>query len=83
MSIIRTIPSQRLINGEVINTSEVSLVSEREYQTNGEECIIVRGVSESVVTLNSKTTDHIVVKAMTMITIKITINEQFAFRQNQ
>jgi hypothetical protein len=70
MSIIRTIPSQRLINGEVINTSEVSLVSEREYQTNGEECIIVRGVSESVVTLNSKTTDHIVVKAMTMITIK-------------
>jgi hypothetical protein len=70
MSIIRTIPSQRLINGEVINTSEVSLVSEREYQTNGEECIIVRGVSESVVTLNSKTTDHIVVKSMTMITIK-------------
>jgi hypothetical protein len=70
MSIIRTIPSQRLINGEVINTSEVSLVSEREYQTKGEECIIVRGVSESVVTLNSKTTDHIVVKAMTMITIK-------------
>ena len=70
MSINRTIPSQRLINGEVINTSEVSLVSEREYQTNGEECIIVRGVSESVVTLNSKTTDHIVVKAMTMITIK-------------
>ena len=70
MSIIRTIPSQRLINGEVINTSEVSLVSEREYQTNGEECIIVRGVSESVVILNSKTTDHIVVKAMTMITIK-------------
>jgi hypothetical protein len=70
MSIIRTIPSQRLINGEVINTSEVSLVSEREYQTNGEECIIVRGVSESVVTLNSKTTDHIVVKAMTMLTIK-------------
>ena len=70
MSIIRTIPSQRLINGEVINTSEVSLVSEKEYQTNGEECIIVRGVSESVVTLNSKTTDHIVVKAMTMITIK-------------
>ena len=70
MSIIRTIPSQRLINGEVINTSEVSLVSEREYQTNGEECIIVRGVSESVITLNSKTTDHIVVKAMTMITIK-------------
>ena len=70
MSIIRTIPSQRLINGEVINTSEVSLVSEREYHTNGEECIIVRGVSESVITLDSKTTDHIVVKAMTMITIK-------------
>ena len=70
MSILRTIPSQRIINGEIIQTSEVSIVSELEYSTNGEECVIVRNVAESTIILNSKTTDHIVVKAMTRITIK-------------
>jgi hypothetical protein len=70
MAILRTIPSQRIINGEIIKTSEVSIVSELEYKTNGEQCIIVRNVAESTIILNSKTTDHIVVKAMTKITIK-------------
>lgn len=70
MAIIRTIPSRRLINGDIIETSEVSIVSEREYNTNGEECIIIRNVSESTIILDSKTTDHIVVKAMTKVTIK-------------
>jgi hypothetical protein len=70
MAIIKTIPSRRIINGEVINTSEVSIVSEKEYVTNGEECVIVRNVAESTIILDSKTTDHIVVKAMTKITIK-------------
>ena len=43
---------------------------ELDYRTNGEDCIIVRGISESVIVLDSKTTDHVVVKAMTKITIK-------------
>lgn len=70
MAILRTIPSTRLINGEILETSEISVVSEREYSTNGEECVIIRNVLESTVTLNSKTTDHVVIKAMTKITIK-------------
>ena len=70
MAIIKTIPSTRLINGEILKTSEISVVSEREYRTNGEECIIIRGIAESTITLDSKTTDHVVVKAMTKITIK-------------
>ena len=70
MAIIRTIPSRRLINGDIIETSEVSIVSEQEYKTNGEECIIVRNVLQSTIILNSKTTDHVVVKAMTNVTIK-------------
>ena len=70
MAIIRTIPSTRLINGEILETSEISIVSEKEYRTNGEECIVVRNVLESVITLDSKTTDHVVVKAMTKITIR-------------
>jgi hypothetical protein len=70
MAILKTIPSTRLINGEILETSEISIVSENEYRTNGEECIVVRNVLESVITLDSKTTDHVVVKAMTKITIR-------------
>jgi hypothetical protein len=70
MGILKTIPSTRLINGEIIQTSEISVVSESEYRTNGEECIIIRNVLESTVILDSKTTDHVVVKTMTNLTIK-------------
>ena len=44
MAIIKTIPSQRIINGITIKTSEISTVSETEYVTNGEACIVVRGI---------------------------------------
>jgi hypothetical protein len=69
MAIVRTIHSKRIIHGAIINTSEVSMISETEYRTNGEDCIVVRGVSQSVVILDSKTTDHIVVKSMVKLTI--------------
>jgi len=70
MAIIKSIPSRKIINGIVIDTSEISVISELDYRTNGESCIIVRGVSESIITLNSITTDHIVIKSMTKVTIK-------------
>jgi len=70
MAIIKSIPSQRLINGRIIKTSEVSLVSETEYITQGEDCIVVRGVPFSKVTLDSRTTDHTVVKSLTHLIIK-------------
>jgi hypothetical protein len=70
MSILRTIPSTRLINGQILETSEIAIISEIEYKTNGEECIVVKNVSKSVVILDSYTTDHIVIKSMTNVTIK-------------
>ena len=70
MAIVKSIPSRRIISGTVIDTSEISVVSELDYRTNGESCIIVRGVAESLIILDSKTTDHIVVKSMTKVTIK-------------
>jgi hypothetical protein len=70
MAIVKSIPSRKIINGFSMETSEISVVSELEYKTNGESCVIVRGVSKSVVTLDSITTDHVVVKSMTNITIK-------------
>jgi len=70
MAIIKSIPSRKIINGLIIDSSEISVVSELDYRTNGESCIIVRGVSKSTITLDSKTTDHVVVKCMINTTIK-------------
>jgi hypothetical protein len=69
MAIVKSIPSRRIIKGEVINTSEISVVSETTYRTMGESCVIVRGVSESVIILDSSNTDHVVVKSMTSLVI--------------
>jgi len=70
MSIIKSIPTQKRINGFIVNVSETSIVSERDYSTTGEECIIVKGVLTSVITLDSKTTEHTVIKCLTHVTIK-------------
>jgi hypothetical protein len=70
MAIVKTIPSRKVINGFVVDTSEISIVSEKEYITSGESCIVIKGVSESTVTLDSNTTDHVVIKSMTHLTIK-------------
>jgi len=70
MAIVKTIPSRRIINGMQITTSEISVVSELDYRTNGESCVIVTGIPFSVVVLDSRTTDHVVVKSMTKLTIR-------------
>jgi hypothetical protein len=69
MSIIKSTPAQRVINGKLITTSEVSVVSESFYETNGEACIVIRGIDQCKVKLNAITTDHTVIKAMTNVTI--------------
>ena len=75
MSIIKTIPVQKRINGFITNVSEVSIVSETEYSTNGEECVIVKSVSQSVIILDSKTTEHTVIKCLTHVIIKPSIGK--------
>jgi hypothetical protein len=70
MAIIKSIPSRKIIGGQVIQTSELSVVSELDYRTNGEFCIIVKGILESFIVLDSKTTDHVVVKALTKVTVR-------------
>jgi len=64
MAIIKSIPSRRIIGGHAINTSEIAIVSETSYKTTGEYLIIIKGVPFCDLTLDSKTSDHIVVKAM-------------------
>jgi hypothetical protein len=70
MAIIKSIPSRKIIGGQVIQTSELSVVSELDYRTNGEFCIIVKGILESFLVLDSKTTDHVVIKALTKVTVR-------------
>lgn len=69
MSVIKNTPAQRVINGKVIHTSEVAVVSEPFYETHGEACIVIRGVDQAKVRLDRMSTDHTVIKAMTKVTI--------------
>lgn len=69
MAIVKSIPSVRIINGVRIQTSEVALVSEPTYRVQGEACIVVRGIDDATLTLDSKTSDHVVVKSMTKLLV--------------
>ena len=75
MSIIKSIPTQKRINGLIVNVSEVSIVSEANYTTNGEECVIVKRVPNSTIILDSKTTEHTVIKCLTQVTIKPSVGK--------
>ena len=70
MSIIKTIPVEKIINGNKVRTSESAIVSERKYSTNGEYALVIRGVDECEIILNSSTTDKVKIKAMTNVLIK-------------
>ena len=42
MSVFRSIPSKRIINGHEIITSDVAVVTNNQYSTNGESAIVIR-----------------------------------------
>ena len=49
--------------------NNVKIVTTPTYITDGEEFIVVKNVSECMVTLNSETTSHIIIKALTKVSI--------------
>ena len=69
MAIIRSIPAKKIINEFVIETSDIAIISEPEYTTNGESCVVIKSVPSSKLYLNSQTTDNITIKAMTNVVI--------------
>ena len=77
MSVIKSIPKEKIINGTRVRTSEYSVVSEIEYKTNGEYAIIITGVSNCKLKLDSTTTDRVKIKAMTNVLILPDINSIF------
>lgn len=70
MAVLRSIPSKRIVNGHEITTSENLLISEPFYRTNGEYAIVIKGVDFCELILDSDTSDHVVVKALTHVLIK-------------
>lgn len=69
MTVIKTYPINKVVHGNLIKTSDLTLVSESEYTTSGEGYIIVKDVQSSKIKLNSTTTDHITIKALTQVLI--------------
>jgi hypothetical protein len=65
MAIIRSIPSEKVIGGRIIKSSEIVIVSEPEYTSNGEGLIIVKDIDFCKLKLNHASTDHVRVKSMT------------------
>jgi hypothetical protein len=80
MAVFKSIPSQRIINGNMIETSESAVVTNSEYTTNGEYVIVTKGVDLCVITLDHTNTDHVVIKSLTNTLVKsdTLIDEEFS-----
>ena len=70
MALQRSIPNQRIIAGQTINTSEITFVSNANYTTEGEALIVTKELELIEILLDSSTTNHIIVKALTKTKIK-------------
>ena len=79
MAIFRSIPSKRIINGHEVETSESAIVTNESYTTIGEYPLIIKGIENCTIHLDSTTTDHIVIKALTNVLVKSNklIDEEF------
>ena len=79
MAVFKNVPSKRIINGNVIETSESAIVTNPYYKTDGEYVIVTKGVEYCELFLDSNTTDHVVVKSLTNTLIKTDslIDEEF------
>ncbi len=79
MAIFRSQPSLRIINGNKIETSDSVIITNDTYTTNGEYAIVIKGVDQCELQLDSKTTDHVIVKSMTNVLVKSNelIDEEF------
>ena len=61
---------KRVIGQEVLLTSQVCMISDETYTTEGESVIITKELELIEVILNHKNTDHVIVTALTNTKIK-------------
>ncbi len=70
MSILKSTPVYKFIDGKFVKTSDISIISDENYSTNGEGVLLVKKVNTCNLLLNSQTTDNIVVKSLTKTIIR-------------
>jgi hypothetical protein len=70
MPVIRNTPSQRVINGNLVVSSEMAIVTDSDFRTKGEGIVIVKNVDFCKISLDQSTTDHITIKALTKVLIQ-------------
>ena len=61
---------KRIIGEEVLLTSQVCMISDEKYTTEGESVVITKELESIEVILNHKNTDHVIIKALTNTKIK-------------
>ena len=75
----KTINDRRFLGNtliEIDNTEETEkipmkkIITESDYKTNGEILIVVKDIESCNITLDSNTTEHIIIKALTKVFIR-------------
>ena len=61
---------KRVIGEEVLLTSQVCMISDETYTTEGESVVITKDLELIEVILNHRNTDHVIIKALTNTKIK-------------
>lgn len=69
MTVVRDLPTEKIIGNKRIITSQTVIVSDSYYVTKGENFVIVKQVDECKVKIDSKTTSHVTIKALTDVLI--------------
>jgi len=81
MAIQRSIPMQRIVSGRPVDTSEICFVTDESYTSKGEALIITKTLDMIIIRLDSRTTDHIIIKSLTntkILPINALIDEEFS-----
>jgi hypothetical protein len=68
MAVQHSVPTQRIIRGNLVNSYEISVVTDSVYKTNGEALIIAKN-NDVLIELDSFTTDHVIVKSLSNVKI--------------
>ena len=81
MAVQRSIQMQRVIAGQVIETSEVCFVTDDNYITDGEYVVITKTNRNITVNLDHTKNDHLIIKSLTntkIIPIQGKIDEEYS-----
>jgi hypothetical protein len=70
MTVLRNTPTQRIINGSIVYSSESAIVTDPTFRTKGEGIIVIKGIESCTLTLDHTTTDRTVIKALTKVLIQ-------------